>query len=173
MPEINPDRLLSDLRELATFGAYKTGVHRPTFSPQDVEARHWFAKRLEAAGLEAKIDGIGSVFGFSRAPGPVMLTGSHLESQNYAGWLDGPLGVVYGLETARALREDPACGRSRRRCRGLVRRGGAFRLLPRQPLLRRRPLRGRDRQCAQPLRRTPLRDALPRSGLCRSAARAA
>jgi N-carbamoyl-L-amino-acid hydrolase len=109
MPEINPDRLLSDLRELATFGAYKTGVHRPTFSPQDVEARHWFAKRLEAAGLEAKIDGIGSVFGFSRAPGPVMLTGSHAESQNYAGWLDGPLGIVYGLETARALREDPAC----------------------------------------------------------------
>ena len=37
-----------------------------------------------------------------------MLTGSHLESQNHAGWLDGPLGVVYGLETARALAEDPA-----------------------------------------------------------------
>src|SRR4051812_50099643 len=82
MPEINPDRLLSDLRELATFGAYKTGVHRPTFSPQDVEARHWFAKRLEAAGLEPKIDGIGSAFGFSRARGPVMLTGSPSERQN-------------------------------------------------------------------------------------------
>ena len=109
MPEINPDRLLSDLRELAKFGAYKTGVHRPTFSPQDVEARHWFARRLEAAGLEARIDGIGSVFGFSGASGPTMLTGSHLESQNYAGWLDGPLGCVYGLETARAFGEDPAC----------------------------------------------------------------
>ena len=108
MPEIDPDRLLGDLRELAKFGAYKTGVHRPTFSREDVEARHWFADRLAEAGLDAKIDGIGSVFGLSRAPGPKMLTGSHLESQNHAGWLDGPLGVVYGLETARAFREDPA-----------------------------------------------------------------
>ncbi|HEX8165235.1 MAG TPA: Zn-dependent hydrolase [Beijerinckiaceae bacterium] len=108
MPEIDPGRLLGDLRELAKFGAYRTGVHRPTFSPQDVEARHWFADRLAGAGLDATIDGIGSVFGFSRAPGPKILTGSHVESQNYAGWLDGPLGIVYGLETARAFREDPA-----------------------------------------------------------------
>ncbi|HEX8665773.1 MAG TPA: Zn-dependent hydrolase [Beijerinckiaceae bacterium] len=108
MPEVNPARLLGDLRELAKFGAYKTGVHRPTFSREDVEARHWFASRLAEAGLDAQIDGIGSVFGFSRAPGPKLLTGSHVESQNYAGWLDGPLGIVYGLETARAFREDPA-----------------------------------------------------------------
>src|ERR687886_117871 len=107
MPEIDPDRLLGDLRALARFGAYKTGVHRPTFSPQDVEARHWFAERLDEAGLESRIDGIGTVIGYSRVPGPKLLTGSHLESQNYAGWLDGPLGVVYGLEAARALRDDP------------------------------------------------------------------
>jgi N-carbamoyl-L-amino-acid hydrolase len=109
VPTIDPARLLSDLRKLATFGAYKTGVHRPTFSQVDMEARHWFVGRLEEAGLEAKIDGIGSVFGYSRASGRKLLTGSHLESQNYAGWLDGPLGCVYGLEAARALREDPAC----------------------------------------------------------------
>jgi len=109
MPEINPDRLLGDLRELATIGAYKTGVHRPTFSDVDVEARRWFADRLAAAGLEARIDGIGSVFGFNRATGPKILTGSHVESQNHAGWLDGPLGIIYGLEAARAFREDPAC----------------------------------------------------------------
>ncbi|CAA9359060.1 MAG: Acetylornithine deacetylase/Succinyl-diaminopimelate desuccinylase and related deacylases [uncultured Microvirga sp.] len=108
MPNIDPDRVLSDLRTLATFGAYKTGVHRPSLSPQDVEARHWFAGRLAEAGLDARIDGIGSVFGFSRAPGAKILTGSHLESQNYAGWLDGPLGVVFGLEAARALADDPA-----------------------------------------------------------------
>jgi len=107
MPSIDPDRVLSDLRTLATFGAYKTGVHRPSLSPQDVEARHWFAGRLAEAGLEARIDGIGSVFGLSRAPGRKLLTGSHLESQNYAGWLDGPLGVVFGLEAARALAADP------------------------------------------------------------------
>ena len=35
-----------------------------------------------------------------------MLAGSHLESQNYAGWLDGPLGVVYALEAARVINAD-------------------------------------------------------------------
>lgn len=108
MPAINPARVLADLRTLATFGAYKTGVHRPTFSAEDLAARHWFVGRLEEAGLDARIDGIGSVIGHSRSAGPTMLTGSHLESQNHAGWLDGPLGVVYGLEAARAFREDPA-----------------------------------------------------------------
>ncbi|HEX5868013.1 MAG TPA: Zn-dependent hydrolase, partial [Beijerinckiaceae bacterium] len=106
MPTIDPDRVLRDLRTLATFGAYKTGVHRPTFSPQDIEARHWFRDRLEEAGLDARIDGIGTVIGYSRAGGPHLLTGSHVESQNHAGWLDGPLGIIYGLEAARAFRDD-------------------------------------------------------------------
>jgi len=110
MPSINPDRVLGDLRELAGFGAYKTGVHRPSLSPQDVEARQWFARRMDEAGLETRIDGIGNVLGYSRADGPKILTGSHVESQNYAGWLDGPLGIIYGLEAARAFAEDPACG---------------------------------------------------------------
>jgi len=35
------------------------------------------------------------------------LAGSHLESQNFAGWLDGPLGVVYALEAARVINPDP------------------------------------------------------------------
>jgi N-carbamoyl-L-amino-acid hydrolase len=108
MPAINPDRVLGDLRHLATIGAYKTGVHRPTLSREDMEARRWFAGRLEEAGLKARIDGIASVFGFDPAPGPKILAGSHLETQNHAGWLDGALGCVYGLEAARALREDPA-----------------------------------------------------------------
>jgi Peptidase family M28 len=107
MPEINGARLLADLRRLAEFGAYKSGVHRPTFSPQDIEARGWLAGRFTDAGLEASIDGIGNVFGRSRATGPKLLLGSHTESQNHAGWLDGALGVMYGLEVARAFREDP------------------------------------------------------------------
>jgi beta-ureidopropionase / N-carbamoyl-L-amino-acid hydrolase len=108
MPAIDPDRVLGDLRELARFGAYKTGVHRPSLSSQDIEARHWFAARLEAAGLDARIDGIANVIGYSRAAGARVLAGSHLESQNYAGWLDGPLGVIYALEAARVLSADPA-----------------------------------------------------------------
>src|SRR5580692_8478725 len=108
MPQINGGRLLADLRRLAEFGAYKSGVHRPTFSPQDIEARRWLAGRFTEAGLEASIDGIGNVFGRSRTAGPKLLIGSHTESQNHAGWLDGALGVMYGLEVARAFRQDPS-----------------------------------------------------------------
>jgi N-carbamoyl-L-amino-acid hydrolase len=108
MAEINGERLLSDLRTLAGFGAYKGGVHRPTLSQPDIAARLWFAERLREAGLEAEIDGIANILGKSRAGGRTLLAGSHLESQNHAGWLDGALGCVYALEAARALAADPA-----------------------------------------------------------------
>ncbi|MFL5285028.1 MAG: Zn-dependent hydrolase [Rhodopila sp.] len=103
MPAIDGERLLRDLYALREIGTYKTGVHRPTFSPQDVQARHWLASRLAEAGLAALIDGIGNVYGRDPAPGRKLLTGSHLETQNHAGWLDGALGVIYGLEAARTL----------------------------------------------------------------------
>jgi beta-ureidopropionase / N-carbamoyl-L-amino-acid hydrolase len=109
MPSINPDRLLGDLYELRKIGAYKTGVHRPTLSPEDVQSRQWLAERMERAGLDPVIDGIANVLGFSRARGRKMLAGSHVETQNHAGWLDGALGVIYALEAARAYAEDPAC----------------------------------------------------------------
>lgn len=108
MPKIDGARLLGDLRQLASFGAYKTGVHRPSLSPEDMAARRFVMGRFEAAGLTPQIDGIASVFGWSKATGPRLLTGSHLESQNYAGWLDGALGVIYGLEAARAFAGDAA-----------------------------------------------------------------
>jgi beta-ureidopropionase / N-carbamoyl-L-amino-acid hydrolase len=106
MPQINGARLLADLRRLAEFGAYKTGVHRPTLSPQDIDARRWLAGRFTEAGLDSSIDGIGNVFGRSHVTGRRLLIGSHTESQNHAGWLDGALGVMYGLEVARAFSED-------------------------------------------------------------------
>jgi N-carbamoyl-L-amino-acid hydrolase len=109
MPSIDAGRTIADLRRLAAFGAYKTGVHRPTYSPQDVAARNWIAERMGEAGLAPVIDGIGNVIGRSPVDGPRLLIGSHSESQNHAGWLDGALGVVYGLEVARAVQEDPAC----------------------------------------------------------------
>jgi N-carbamoyl-L-amino-acid hydrolase len=103
MPAIDGDRLLRDLYAAREIGKYKTGVHRPTFSPQDVEARHWLVGRLTEAGLDASIDGIGNVYGRDPAQGRKLLTGSHMETQNHAGWLDGVMGVLYGLEVARTL----------------------------------------------------------------------
>jgi beta-ureidopropionase / N-carbamoyl-L-amino-acid hydrolase len=104
VPTIDPERLLGDLYKLRTFGTYKTGVHRPSLSPQDVDSRQWLVERMTQAGIDAQIDGIGNVFGRSPAPGRIVLSGSHSESQNQAGWLDGALGVIYALEASRAIR---------------------------------------------------------------------
>jgi beta-ureidopropionase / N-carbamoyl-L-amino-acid hydrolase len=106
-PKADGARVLADLNALRAFGAYKTGVHRPTFSEPHLRSLQWLAQQLPQANLAAKIDGIGNVLGTSAKPGPKLLAGSHLESQNFAGWLDGPLGVVYALEAARVINPDP------------------------------------------------------------------
>ena len=104
---VDGPRVLADLNALRSIGAYKTGVHKPTFSEPHVRSLEWLAQQLPQAGLTAEIDGIGNVLGTATKSGPKLLAGSHLESQNYAGWLDGPLGVVYALEAARVINPDP------------------------------------------------------------------
>src|SRR4051794_38581051 len=99
-------KVLADLNALRAIGAYKTGVHKPTFSEPHMRSLQWLSDKLPQAGLDATIDGIGNVLGTSTKPGPKLLAGSHLESQNFAGWLDGPLGVVYALEAGRVLNAD-------------------------------------------------------------------
>lgn len=107
-PRANGERVLADLNALRALGAYKTGVHKPTFSEPHRQSLDWLVRKLPEAGLTGAIDGIGNIVGTSAKPGPKLLAGSHLESQNYAGWLDGPLGVVYALEAARVLNADPS-----------------------------------------------------------------
>ncbi|GAC1348433.1 MAG: Zn-dependent hydrolase [Acetobacteraceae bacterium] len=96
------DAFLADLHALRRIGAFRTGVHRPTYSPEDMQSREWLMERMRAVGLEPAMDGIGNVLGRHPGPGPTLLAGSHIESQNEAGWLDGALGVVSAVHLARA-----------------------------------------------------------------------
>ena len=106
MPKTDGGRVLADLKRLAEFGRYKTGVHRPTYSPEDVASRQWLAEKFAEAGLDPIIDGIGNVIGRNRNAKRRLLVGSHSETQPHGGWLDGALGVIYALEAARALAAD-------------------------------------------------------------------
>src|SRR5580700_4682271 len=108
MPRIDGARVVGDLRRLAEFGRYETGVDRPTYSDVDMASRHWLAGKYAEAGLDPIIDGIGNVFGRAKAATRRLLIGSHSETQPRGGWLDGALGVVYALELARAFAADPA-----------------------------------------------------------------
>jgi beta-ureidopropionase / N-carbamoyl-L-amino-acid hydrolase len=110
MAKIDGQRVVADLKRLAEFGRYKTGVHRPTYSPVDVESRHWLADQFGEAGLDTVIDGIGNVIGRNSRVQRRLLVGSHSETQPYGGWLDGSLGVIYGLELARAFADDTEYG---------------------------------------------------------------
>jgi beta-ureidopropionase / N-carbamoyl-L-amino-acid hydrolase len=107
LSRVDGTRVLADLRALRAIGTYKSGVHKPTFSEPHLRSLAWLVQRLPEAGLAGEIDGIGNIIGTSTKDGPKLLAGSHLESQNHAGWLDGPLGVIYALEAARVINPDP------------------------------------------------------------------
>jgi N-carbamoyl-L-amino-acid hydrolase len=102
---LNPDRFLEDLHCLRSFGASGVGkgVMRPAFSAVDIAARRWLASRMTEADLDVHFDPIGNLFGISGQKS--LLIGSHSDSQPEGGWLDGALGVVAGLEIARAAKE--------------------------------------------------------------------
>src|SRR5438128_685349 len=108
MPRTDGERVIADFKRLAEFGGYKAAVHRPTYSAEDVASRHWLAGKFAEAGLDPVIDGIGNVIGHNPHASRCLLVGSHSETQPHGGWLDGALGVIYGLELARACAAEPA-----------------------------------------------------------------
>jgi len=99
---------MADLRELASFGKYKTGVNRPAFSKEDVAARSWLRKKMSESGLAASTDKYGTVIGRNPKVTRAVLVGSHSDTVPNGGWLDGSLGVIYGLEIARCFAEQGA-----------------------------------------------------------------
>lgn len=102
MAPINADRLIADLRDLASIGKFGTGVDRVALSAADIEARRWLTGRMREAGLATQMDCVGNVYGRYPNADRAVLVGSHTDTVPKGGWLDGALGVIYGLEIARA-----------------------------------------------------------------------
>jgi N-carbamoyl-L-amino-acid hydrolase len=107
--KINSARLWDAINETAKFGGTaKGGVRRLTLGPEDKQVRDWFRKACEDAGLEVKVDALGSMFALrkgrdmSRAPIGI---GSHLDTQPTGGKFDGILGVLGALEMVRTLND--------------------------------------------------------------------
>ncbi len=102
---LDPQRFLDDLHVLRSFGASGVGkgVVRQAYSDADIAARRWLAGRIKEAGLEPHFDPLGNLFGLAGENS--LLVGSHSDSQPEGGWLDGALGVVAGLEIARAAKD--------------------------------------------------------------------
>lgn len=103
MDGLSPARFLESLHRLRAFGASGEGkgVVRPAFSQADTDARLWLLDQFAEAGLRPELDAVGNVFALHPAD-KSLLIGSHTDSQPEGGWLDGALGVMAGLEIARA-----------------------------------------------------------------------
>lgn len=105
---IDADRLRRDLDSLNRFGRVDglPGINRVSFSDADMAGRRWLMDRIEAAGLAARMDPVGNVFGrWEAGAGPAVMAGSHTDTVPSGGAFDGALGVLAALEAVRAMRE--------------------------------------------------------------------
>jgi N-carbamoyl-L-amino-acid hydrolase len=61
---------------------------------------------MSQAGLVARVDAVGNVIGrLGPADGPAVVSGSHIDTVPFGGWLDGAYGVLSALECARAMKD--------------------------------------------------------------------
>ena len=105
---IDPARLRADLEAVNRIGTLDgvPGINRVSFSAADMAGRHWLMQRLRDAGLTARMDAVGNVFGrWEVGAGPAVLAGSHLDTVPQGGPLDGTLGVCAALEAVRAMQD--------------------------------------------------------------------
>lgn len=106
--EINGERLMRRLRELAEIGPIEGGgVSRLALTDADKAGRDLVVTWMRDLGLEVSIDAIGNVVatGQGRSGGPPVMTGSHIDTVATGGIYDGNLGVLSGLEVIETLAE--------------------------------------------------------------------
>lgn len=113
---INSERLRRDFDQLSEIGAtVGGGVSRLALSNEDLEARAWFADRVEEAGLQVRDDEVGNLSGWLCAEDPgakTLMIGSHLDTVPNGGRYDGAIGVLIALECLRRIKESglaPRC----------------------------------------------------------------
>jgi len=119
-PELDVAALHAMMAEQAAIGATpEGGLHRLSVSPEDGTARRWLSAWLHAYGLRELVDSVGNQFGLLQAAAddaPLLLTGSHLDSQPHGGRFDGAYGVVASCQALAAIQEAVAAGAPRPRC---------------------------------------------------------
>ncbi|HEX6388044.1 MAG TPA: Zn-dependent hydrolase, partial [Solirubrobacteraceae bacterium] len=107
LPDADPDRVLTDLRELARLTSDDAGAQRVAFTPGWDTARAWLRDRLAQLPVTVAEDPARNLWAtLPGAAGPPLAIGSHLDSVPNGGWLDGALNVLAGVEVLRRLAED-------------------------------------------------------------------
>lgn len=106
---INAERLQSLMEAVSAFGGGPDGsMTRLTLSREDGMARDWLGRWFAENGFVQSVDAIGNQFGKLTLAGenaPVVMVGSHIDSQPNGGRFDGTLGVIAACEAILAVSE--------------------------------------------------------------------
>jgi allantoate deiminase len=107
---INAQRLQMHIEAMAQIGKLgETGTNRPAHSQIEKEAFRLAMQWMQAAGMQARIDNFGNLVGIylGQDPSlPIIMLGSHLDSQPYGGRFDGVIGVLGAIEVVHTLHEN-------------------------------------------------------------------
>lgn len=112
LPQVDAGALLRMMEEVSVFGGGPGGaMTRLTLSREDKAARDWLADWLRSSGLRLETDAMGNMYGFLDWAGPdapLVMSGSHLDSQPNGGRFDGAYGVIAACAAIDAIRKHVA-----------------------------------------------------------------
>ena len=101
---LNPQRTISELKELRALTHDEHGAQRVAFTPTWAKGRAWLRDKLAALPLETHMDAAGNVWSTMQGESEkALLIGGHMDSVPNGGWLDGTLNVLAGVEILRRL----------------------------------------------------------------------
>jgi len=105
-PTVDGARIQAMLDELHAIGRRPSGTFRGLYSPAWREAQERIKRWMSDAGLEVRVDAVGSVWGHlaGKEPGPPIVAGSHFDTVPDGGKYDGQLGHVGAIVAVDALR---------------------------------------------------------------------
>jgi len=107
--KINSERLQSHFEAMSLIGKIgETGTCRPAHTELEKQGFEIAASWMQEAGMTTRIDNFGNLIGRLEGKNPnlpVLMMGSHLDSQPYGGRFDGVAGVLCAIEVVATLHE--------------------------------------------------------------------
>jgi allantoate deiminase/N-carbamoyl-L-amino-acid hydrolase len=108
--KINASRLQQHFQAMSLIGKIgETGTCRPAHTALEKQGFELAASWMKAAGMTTRIDNFGNLIGRLEGKNPelpVLMMGSHLDSQPYGGRFDGVAGVLCAIEVVSTLHEN-------------------------------------------------------------------
>ena len=107
--KINPTRLQQHFEAMSEIGKLgATGTCRHAHSKEEMQAFELASSWMHEAGMTTRIDNFGNLLGHLKGTNPelpILMLGSHLDSQPYGGRFDGVAGVLCAIEAITTLTE--------------------------------------------------------------------